>query len=145
MVTFRYSLPLLFSHVESFIEKVELLACSGVSWVCLSLCVAVSLLADRMSGPYEEGGGKPVILTYLLWFQSPHIPTYTLTHSAAAAAAAALGMGVFHSKTPVVTFSSISHSFHLKVRTSRKGGFASYLMDCCCLTVKMNHVSFFLF
>lgn len=95
--------------------------------------------------PIWGGGGKPVILTCLLWFQSPHIPTYTLTHSAAAATevAEALRVRVFHSETPVVTFSSTSHSFHLKLCTSRKGGCASLISWVVCLRVKLTRVSLF--
>lgn len=93
-----------------------------------SICTSVLLCVCCQTGCQSiwTGGGKPVILTYLLWFQSPHIPTYTFTHpvpkAAAEVVAAALRMGVFHSKTPVVIFSSTSHSIYNKVCTSRKGG-----------------------
>lgn len=102
------SLPLLSSHVEYLAERVELLASSGC--VCLSvlLCLSACWQTGCQVHIIWAGGGKPVTLTYVLWFQSPHIPTYTLTHPVPAAA---LRMGVFHSKTPIVIFSSTSHSF----------------------------------
>lgn len=129
----RYFLPLLYSHAEASTESVELPACSG-AWlglfVSLCCCVSVTDRQDVRSILLEQGGGKPVTLAYLLWFESPHIPTHTLTHPVPAAA---LRMGVFHSKTLTVIFSSTSHSFTWNVCISRKGGLClSYLMGCCC-------------
>lgn len=84
----------------SLTQNASFLVSSGVPLVYLYLCTAVHLLPDRMSGPYEQGGGEPFILTYLLWFQSPHIPTYTFTHPVPKVVAAALRMGVFSPKDP---------------------------------------------
>lgn len=85
---------------------------AGLFW-SLTESVYLSVLLCLYAGRQDvrsiwAGGGKSVILTYLLWFQSPHIPTYTFTHPVPAAP---LRIGVFHSKTPVVIFSSTSHSF----------------------------------
>lgn len=44
---------------------------------------SVCMLKDRMSGPYKEN--LSLLPTYC-GFQSPHIPTYTLSHPASAAA-----------------------------------------------------------
>lgn len=63
--------------------------------------------------------GLSLFLTYLLWFRSPHILTYTFTHPVPAAA---LRMGVFQSKTPVVIFSPHITLFYLKLRISKKEG-----------------------
>lgn len=118
------SLPLFSSHTVVVDRKGgaagRFLECD---WVCLSLwCCCVSVHVDRQdvrSILWERGGGKPVTLTYLLWFQSPHIPTYTLTHPVPAAAAA-LRMAVFHSKTPHSHIFLHITLFYLKSCTSRK-------------------------
>lgn len=113
----------------------------GLTGLFVSLYCCASVARQDVRSIWT-GGGKPVILTYLLWFQSPHIPTYTLTHpvpeAAAEVVAAVLRMGVFHSKTPVVIFSSTSHSIYNKVCTSRKGG---YVRLICLIQVWLDFVS----
>lgn len=113
----------------------------GLTGLFVSLYCCVSVARQDVRSIWT-GGGKPVILTYLLWFQSPHIPTYTFTHpvpeAAAEVVAAVLRMGVFHSKTPVVIFSSTSHSIYNKVCTSRKGG---YVRLICLIQVGLDFVS----
>lgn len=88
----------------------------GLFWrltgpVCLSelMCLCVYWQTGCQVHSIRAGGGKPVTVTCLLWFQTPHIPTYTRTHPVPAAA---LSMGCFWFKDPPkVTFSSTSHSF----------------------------------
>lgn len=105
----------------------------GLTGLFVSRCCCASVARQDVRSIWT-GGGKPVILTYLLWLQSPHIPTYTFTHpvpeAAAEVVAAVLRMGVFHSKTPVVTFSSTSQSVYNKACTSRKGGYVRLMCLC---------------
>lgn len=114
----------------SLIEDVQLLSRSGF-WLTQGVCVCVSLCCwclcrvawqDVKVHTVRTGGGKPVSLAYLLWFQSPHIPTYTLTHPASAAV---LRMGVLLSKTLIVIFSSTSHCFTWNCALLEVGGYTS--------------------
>lgn len=119
---------------------------ASLSGVCLCLCVLPCLcecLADRMPGPYwKSRGGKPVTLTYLLWFQSPHIPTYSLTHPVPAAA---LRMAVLHSKTLSVTVSSTSHSFTWNCAFLWKMGVMCLLTHGVLITEEKTNYAIFLF
>lgn len=75
----------------------------------------------------RAGGGKPVTLTYLLWFQSPPHP-HLQAHSSCPSSSSPDG---FTFKDLLVRISSTSHLFYLKLCISREIGLClSWLMMC---------------
>lgn len=112
-----FSLPLWYSLVESLMERVELLAFSGV-WLGLFVSVLLRLSARWQTGCQVHttlyiSRGRWTCHSYLLWFQSPHIPTHTLTHPVPAVTALKdPNSHIFLHNTP----------FYMKLCTSKKGG-----------------------
>lgn len=90
VVPFWMFLPLL--HLRK--RPVEQPARLRASWVCLRVCVSLRLCRQTGCQIHRRRGGKPCH-SHLLWFRSPHILSYILSHPPSAAAAAALRMCFF--------------------------------------------------
>lgn len=144
VMPFWMFLPLL--HLMK--RPVEQPARLRASWVCLRVCVCCCVSAGRQDvRSIDAGEANPVTLT-CCGFEAP-TSSATLSVILLQLLLPLLSECVFFlllflcSKTPKVTFSSTSHTFHLKPSISRKLCHAALFFPGLFLRAKMKSWKFF--